>query len=176
MPTLQYLIQKYFPPSEWDRAACISNAECSQNRENYPQSCIADEGLIDCAGPSPVYAKSWGPFQILDACWSPYLNPSSPFTREQWDKVLDLEYNTWMASVIWSISGWSAWTTCGTCAACDVPGGAIPYPSGPALPEQPPYEIIPQPGEQVVSSAPLVIIGLGLLAGAVVVMGKGARR
>jgi len=29
-------IQKYFPPDQWDNANCITNAECSPNRDGYP--------------------------------------------------------------------------------------------------------------------------------------------
>ena len=124
-----YLIQRYFPPEQWEVADCISTNECLEDTPGYPE-CIVDEGLIDC-GFGPVEARSWGLFRILDACWSPELFPDSPFTPKQWEQVLDPNVNTWMASVIWERTGWRAWTTCELCEACDIPGGPIPYPRGP---------------------------------------------
>jgi hypothetical protein len=129
------LIRLYFPSSEWERANCIANEECSPDRVGYPETCIGDEGLTDC-GHGAVQSRSWGPFQILDSCWNPDLNPNSPFTHEQWAMVLDPNVNTWMASVIWSRSGWGAWTTCGLCEACNLPYDTpIPYPNGPVSPQ-----------------------------------------
>ncbi len=156
------LIQKYFPESEWERADCISTHECSPSRDGYPKTCVANEGMIQCGSGGAVLAHSWGIFQILDACWNPDMNPNSPFTREQWAQVLNPEINTWMASVIWSRSGWSAWSTCDLCDACNVPGGSIPYPNGPA-PEAPPPPP-PPPILEVGSAAPLLLGGLGLIA------------
>jgi hypothetical protein len=155
------LIQKYFPESEWDRADCISVKECSPSREGYPSSCVVNEGLIRCGGDA-VPARSWGIFQILDACWNPDMNPNSPFTREQWAQVLEPEMNTWMASVIWSRAGWQAWSTCDLCNACDVPGGTIPYPNGPA-PVSPPPEILPTTTQGQGSTGALLLGGLGLI-------------
>lgn len=114
-------IQTYFPQSEWDRAECISRAECSAAWNGNP---------LACKGPEAV-GYSWGPFQIYDQVWSPYINSASPFTTAQWDQVLDLNVNTWMASVVWSRSGWGAWSTCHGCEVCGVGPGAIPYPNGP---------------------------------------------
>jgi len=151
------LIQKYFPESEWDRADCIAAIECVAGP---CQS--SDKGLVDCGGPGPVYAKAWGVFGILDACWSPYYNPSSPFTRDEWDHVLDPEYNVWMASVIWSLGGWKVWTTCSECNACDIPGGPVPCPGGP-------LSCLPPPQEGAGMVAPL-LLGLVFLGGAIVLI------
>jgi len=157
-----YLIQRYFPPEQWDNANCVSVAECSPARQGYPASCVGNEGWIDC-GHGAMQTRSWGIFQILDACWNPAMNPNSPFTPEQWANVLDPNVNTWMASVIWSQSGWGAWTTCEACQVCDVAGGDIPHP------ERPTTDGIPPDGEPVIIGGG----GLGLLAlvGAVAVGG-----
>lgn len=157
------LIRLYFPPSEWTRANCIANNECSPDRVGYPQSCVGDEGLTDC-GHGAVQSRSWGPFQILDSCWNPDLNPDSPFTSEQWTMVLDPNVNTWMASVIWSRSGWGAWTSCGLCEACSVVGSAIPYPNGPVSLTVIPPEIVKPPGAgPAVFGLGALIVGLMLL-------------
>ena len=138
-----YLIKRYFPPEQWEIADCISRRECSPDRQGYPESCVGDEGWINC-GHGPVAAHSWGIFQILDACWNPDMNPNSPFTAEHWAQVLDPNVNTWMASIIWERSGWRAWTTCDFCDACDIVGGPIPYPRGPVYDDDGP--VIPTPG------------------------------
>lgn len=159
----RYLIQRYFPASQWENAECISRRECSPDRQGYPASCIGYEGWIDC-GQGPVEAHSWGIFQVLDACWNPAMNPNSPFTPQQWAQVLDPNVNIWMASVIWSRSGWGAWTTCGAdyCNICDVPGAAIPYPRGPVT-EEPP--IIPIPGPSFGGAPALVGVSMLAIAG-----------
>jgi hypothetical protein len=149
-------IQAYFPREQWEIADCIQVKECSPTREGYPDSCVAEEGLVDC-GHGPVQARSWGIFQILDACWNPALNPDSPFSPQAWAQVMDPNVNTWMASVIWSRGGWGAWTTCSLCDACSIPGGAIPHPDGPLI-SPPPLVYIPPPG----SRAPAVF-GVGLI-------------
>jgi len=131
----------YFPPSEWERADCVSRCECSPDRPGYPGSCINPNEWVQDPEGNVYQAASYGIFQILDAVWDPSKNPNSPFTPEQWAMVMDPNVNTWMASVIWSRSGWIAWpgTTdpsgcCYQCDACSVAGGAIPYPDGPVLP------------------------------------------
>ena len=125
-------IQTYFPPAQHANADCISTHECSPSRAGYPGSCVGPEGWLSCSGQLPyVNAASYGPFQILDACWNPSINSRSPFTVEQWSKVLDPNVNTWMASIIWSRSGWHAWSTAAGCGIDGVPGGAIPHPEGP---------------------------------------------
>ncbi len=124
-------IERYFPETQWDAASCITQHECSPDREGYPGSCVADEGPINCDGSSGPPAHSWGPFQIFDACWDPARNPNSPFTPEQWALRLDPNVNAWMASVIWERAGWRAWSTCEGCDVCGVRGGPIPHPRGP---------------------------------------------
>ncbi|RJQ43377.1 MAG: hypothetical protein C4534_08245 [Gaiellales bacterium] len=159
-PYFQY-IQRYFPAEQWENADCISTHECSPSREGYPESCIGFEGYIDCAGrPTADPRYSYGPFQIFESCWDPGKNPNSPFTPEQWSQVLDPNVNTWMASVIWSRSGWSAWSTCHGCGVCDVQGGAIPYPDGPI------YDI-PDPGTLPgeISAVSVFLFGMALLVG-----------
>lgn len=153
----RYLIERYFPASAQDDAECIAGRECDPMRAGYPQSCVADEGVISCNPNTLPYLQSYsyGPMQILDACWSPYRNPASPFTPEQWGMVLDPNVNIWMASVIWSRRGFAAWTTCGACGVCDVPGGAIPYPDGPVLPFPP----SPLPGGVGLT----MVLGIGLV-------------
>jgi len=123
-----YLIQRYFPPEQWPAADCITMAECPSQDPIQ----VVDQGQIDC-GVGGVAARAWGLFGILDACWDPALKPTSPFTQEQWAQVLDPNVNTWMASVIWSRSGWGVWTTCADCQVCDVVGGTIPHPEGPVV-------------------------------------------
>lgn len=170
-------IQRYFPESEWGRANCVSLHECDPSRDGYPATCIGDEGFIDCSGnPTNIRAKSWGPFQILDACWNPDLNPNSPFTPQQWAKVLDPNVNTWMASVIWSGGGWRAWSTCDYCDACQVRGGPIPYPRGPIEDQIPPPPPPPPPDDVMNSGVDVVLplaIGGVLIAGAISVWRKG---
>ena len=145
-------IARYFPDDQLDNARCIQRNECSDG------ACVADEGYINCQGTSASgMAHSWGGFQILDVCWSPYINPESPFTKEQWDRVLEPEMNAWMASAIWSRSGWRLWTTCEKCEVCGVLGGPIPYPRGPIDGE------ITSPPIQSNNPLPTILLGLGLL-------------
>mgnify|MGYP003395182908 CR=1 FL=1 len=118
-PYYEY-IQRYFPQQEWDRADCVSVSECSPSRAGYPGDCIGQE----------VDGYSWGVFQVYDAVWEPRRNPNSPFSADIWDRRMDPNINTWVASVIWSHGGWSQWTTCAGCGGCG-PGGVIPYPNGP---------------------------------------------
>lgn len=161
-------IQRYFPPDQWGNADCITTHECSPDRAGYPQSCIADEGYIDCSGnPTNDMRRSYGPFQIFESCWSPYRENNTPFTREQWDKVLDPNVNTWMASIIWSRSGWSQWSTCHVCGICGVGGGAIPHPEGP-VDDQP--EPFPLPFPELGSMGLILLAGMGLLAGGVAIL------
>jgi hypothetical protein len=132
MPQHPYsaLIKLYFPQPEWDRAECIAALECDPSVPGYPVSCVSSEGEIDC-GAGPQDSHAFGIFKLLDSCYNPIMNPASPFTLQQWSQVMDPNYNVWMASIIWSKYGWRAWTVCETCAACDIPGGPIPYPRGP---------------------------------------------
>ncbi len=151
-PYLGY-IRMYFPPSEWERANCITLKE---NGAQDPAA-IGEEGLIDC-GQGAVQARSWGLFQILDACWNPELNPNSPFTAAQWALVTDPNVNVWMASIIWKRSGWNAWTTCSYCDCCNLPyDEPIPHPEGPVPPTVIPPEIVKPAG------AGVAVFGLGAL-------------
>jgi len=143
MPDYDELIQVYFPPPQWQAAMCITAIECPPQSLDYPR-CVVDAstgGPIQCTGGQVVeHPKAYGLFGILDACYDPTLNPGSPFTPEQWGQVLEPEMNVWMASVIWSLHGWEAWTTCRICEVCQVEGGDIPYPLGPRAPVQPPSQ------------------------------------
>lgn len=173
------LIQTYLPTSQWANANCISLAECDPASPIYP-NCVKDEGGIIC-GPAQGPAKSYGLFGLLDVCWDPALNPQSPFTADQWAKVLDPNVNTWMASVVWSINGWRAWTTCSQCLDCPpcvystppclapcggnlcaVPGGPIPYPRGP-LPGPLPPPVAPSFGLWELLGVGLAVAGLAYL-------------
>ncbi len=170
MATLEQAIRAYFPESEWDRALCIATHECSPSRERWPESCVGYEGYIDCSGrPTSDPRYSFGPFQIFESCWDPGRNASSPFTPEHWAKVLDINVNTWMASVIWSRSGWRAWSTCVYCEACDIQGGAIPHPEGPIALEPPP------PPPPVGSIAGVFLVGIMMLIGGLVLTRQGRR-
>jgi hypothetical protein len=130
---------------------------------------VAEEGDIDCGQGAVIGARSWGIFQILDACWNPDMPNNSPFTREQWARVLDPNVNTWMASVIWSRSGWRAWTTCAYCGVCAVEGGPIPHPRRPVevLPPPPPFPVERASGRL----APL-LIGGGLIYGSLAFLSR----
>ncbi len=158
-----YLIQRYFPPDQWQNANCITIEECPSQNPAYINT---DQGLIDC-GNGPVQSKSYGLFQILDACFDPSLTPTSPFTTEQWAQVLDPNINTWMASVIWSAGGWIRWTTCDVCGIRDVPGGVIPYPDAPLL--------VPPPPELTVTNPMIPIIAVGVGIGVFILLERGRR-
>jgi len=183
MADLWELIQTYFPEREWQNALCMAKAECGSATPCYPQACVTAQGLIQCGDGQAVEARAWGPFQILDACWNPALNPASPFTAAQWAQVLDPNVNVWMASAIWSASGWEAWTTCNECKLCQSLPGDIPYPDGP-LPELsrdwPPLRDISLCGAPVghpsAEGLPL-LLGLAAIIGAgLLVAAKGERR
>lgn len=141
---LDAYIQHYFPPSEWERARCIAWNECPWDMTNWPNSCETPSGVHSCGQSQSQNSTTYGPFMLMDVCWNPDLNPGSPFTAEQWAQVKDPMVNTWMASVIWSASGWRAWTTCSDCpGTCTVTGTPIPYPRGPfdaPLPPETPAE------------------------------------
>ena len=171
MITTQYysLIQRYFPPEEWEHAACISAAECPPGSSGYPASCTRNAGVLQCGAGMPyVNASAYGLFGILDACWDPAVNLDSPFTHELWARRLEPEVNTWMASVIWSRSGWRAWTSCADCRLCDFRGGAIPFPRG------------PDEGLAPTLGAPLtggqILLGLAFAIGGIVYMVAAKRR
>ena len=137
------LIQRYFPSAQWEIANCLSLAECCPDRQDYPH-CVTPQGSVVCGGEPVTNASSYGLFGLVDACWNPAMNASSPFTPAQWAQVLDPEMNTWMASVVYSLQGWSAWTSCSSCPdSCTNPGPPpagerwpVPFPNAPAPPEQ----------------------------------------
>lgn len=157
------IIRLYFPPTEWARASCVANAECDPASANYPTACMGDEGGINC-GAGDRQARSFGIFKLLDVCWDPAMQSASPFTAEQWARVMEPNVNTWMASVIWSRYGWRAWTTCEDCVACAIPGGPIPYPRGPS--------------NETISKGPglLTILMASLAVGGVVYAGASRRQ
>lgn len=153
MKTYTPLVQRYFPLSEWVRAECIIEQECPSSQASWPYSCIQAKGWMTCGpNPTPRQASAYGMFGILDVCYDPALNPDSPFTAEQWQRVLDPNMNAWMASIIWSNAGWRAWTTCEACTACDVLGEPVPYPRGPI--------------EEASSEVPWWLLGAGVAAAA----------
>ncbi len=116
-------IETYFPVSEWERAACVSFAECPPNLSGYPATCVQEN----------FGSKAFGIFGLAEQAWDPEVNPLSPFTRDEWARAMDPNVGTWIASVIWERNGWRAWTTCLDCGACAVRGGPIPYPRGAVL-------------------------------------------
>jgi hypothetical protein len=79
---------------------------------------------------------------------------------------MEPDINTWMASVIWSRSGWRAWTSCPTCAICEVRGGAIPFPRGPAS------EQVPTVGLSLVEG----LVALAFVAGGIAYVCTARRR
>ncbi|RJQ43378.1 MAG: hypothetical protein C4534_08250 [Gaiellales bacterium] len=111
-----------------------------------------------------------GPFGLLDTCWDPASNPDSPFTREAWAMALDPNVNVWMASVIWSLYGWQAWSTCDECKSCETAGGEIPHPDSP-LPSLTPVLYRPQPVDEGPGLAPYLLLGLAVV-GLVLLDGK----
>jgi hypothetical protein len=130
-PAIETLIRTYFPEGEWEHADCILRHECPPTTEAYPAGCVREIGNYRCNGVEGL-ARAWGAFGLLDVCWSPEVQSDSPFTPEQWARVLDPNYNVWMASRIWSLYGWSVWTTFNQCGIQSVePGGTIPHPEGP---------------------------------------------
>ena len=166
-----YLIQRYFPPEQWENADCISMKE----DPSQDPSAVNEEGAIDCGQGVVARARSWGLFQILDACWNPDMPNNSPFTPEQWANRLDPNVNTWMASIIWSRSGWGAWTTCEACQVCDVGAGAIPHPEGPVSDEVPPDG----DGEPIIIGGGLgllALVGAVAIGGGVILFARQARR
>ncbi len=160
-PYFRY-IQRYFPEAEWDNANCITWRECTWGSPTYP-NCIADEGYLRCNENAPyVNARSWGVFQLLDACYDPDINPSSPFTREIWAQRLDPNVNTWMASKLWSAYGWRYWSTAAPCELANSVGGVIPYPRGPVYDDEPCIFDCEPPLLVSVSIVPLVL-GVGMI-------------
>lgn len=163
------LIQRYFPPEEYEHADCISVAECPPSSLGYPAGCTERVGVLRCGETLPyVNASKFGLFGILDACWDPEVNPDSPFTAELWARRMEPAINTWMASIIWSRSGWRAWTSCATCGLCQMPGGPVPYPRGP---NEGPMVEIAGPGPVLLAAG-----GVVLAIGAVAYVAKGIRR
>lgn len=150
------LIQCYFPPEQVENANCISLMEADPADPRYP-AVIKAQGSIVCGGDA-VEAKSYGLFGILDACWNPDMRVDSPFTAEQWAKVLDPNMNTWMASVIFAANGWRAWTTCGDCQLCNVVGVPVLNPRGPVDCSQP-GSILPL-AVAIVAHAGILAIGV----------------
>lgn len=125
------LIQRYFPPEEWEHADCIQLRECPTSALNWPY----------CVNTNSPTSHDFGIFQVNDYWWDPTRNERSPFTWSQWQQVLDPNMNVWMASVIWQQGGWSRWSTAPLCGLQgDHGGGQIPYPNGPVV------DVLPQPG------------------------------
>lgn len=146
------LIETYWPPEEWDNAKAV----LANMINYYTPGCFADP--VNCVAPlskgdyncydwqnltTPQHA--YGLWLIGGNCWDPAVAGSeTPFLPEEWVQVLDPNYNTWMASVIWSIGGWGKFI-----GACDVRsaitdpivgpnpqlcllhGAPIPYPRNP---------------------------------------------
>lgn len=168
-PTMLSLIQEYFPVEEWNNAQCIVNHECPPGDPGYPCNCVREVGPISCLSVSSQNGRALGPFGLLDTCWDPGLNSASPFTADAWHLVLDPNVNAWMASVIWSHYGWSAWTTCPDCNLCDrTTGGDIPHPDGPLVNLS--FCPTPPPPEQSGSSlAPYVVAGAGIALGLILI-------
>ena len=193
-PAVSYLqlIQTYFPPEQVANAACILAAEtaawanvCGAD----PASCVVDLGNFSCYPDQPVQpAKAYGLYKIVDLCWDPAkAGVHTPFTASDWAQILDPNTNVWAASVVWSIAGWRAWTTCSQCAdcpscvaatppcalpcggsLCDVPGGPIPYPRAPLSNPLAPAPSAPSP------YLAFGVIGV-LLAGLVTIELRGPR-
>lgn len=165
------LIERYFPTDQQGKANCISLAECCPTEAGYPSCVIPAGAAINCGQGVVQNPQKWGIFGILDACWSPAYNPTSPFMAAQWEQVLDPAMNTWMASVIYSYQGWAAWTTCAMCeGACEIgppPAGTrypIPYPDSPEQPVQ-------------ANPFPTVLVAAaGAAAASVLIMSIAARR
>ena len=99
LDVMKSLIAEYFPADQVEEATCILNAECPPGSDGWPASCVAGQGQVDC-GAGLRDAAAYGPFGLLDTCFDPAMNPTSPFTPEQWAMVLDPNVNTWMASVV----------------------------------------------------------------------------
>ena len=148
-------IQRYFPPSQWDNADCITLHEVTDQNPNAV---------------SPT--DDWGLFQINRPTWDPDRNPLSPFTREQWAHVLEPNVNVWMAAHIYSRSGWGAWATASLCGVQNVPPGPVPFPNAPIVVQEPPFEVItvpPSGGAAAVSNTSfLTAMGLLIIAGALI--------
>ena len=131
-------IMRYFPESQWQNAACILAAEMVQAAVNCPgvdpASCVVDLPEYGSCYPTTSVgpATASGLYGIVDRCWSPALaEDNTPFTPQEWAARLDPVVNVWMASVVYSIAGWRAWSTCAQCGCCDVRGEPIPHPRGP---------------------------------------------
>lgn len=153
------LISLYFPADQVPNATCILETEtllrAPECGSTPPESCVVSIPDMSCySGQAVQPAKAYGLYGIVDVCWNPALAGSNtPFTADEWAKVLDPNYNVWMASVIFSIAGWRAWTTCPACpncppcvyanppcliacslGICSVAGEPVPYPRGPTTP------------------------------------------
>lgn len=139
-PNLVAAVRTYFPEPQWAPALAVAYCECAsglsgavQTRATWPTDCHTPVGPLDC-GFGSQQATKYGPFGLVDACWDPQLNARSPFTPDEWARVTDVACNTWMASIVWSINGWRAWSTCDAAGSllnfdvCGVPGGPIPHP------------------------------------------------
>ena len=131
-------IARYFPESQWQNAACILAAEMDQAAANCPgvnpSQCVTELPEISSCYPtmSAGPATASGLYGIVDRCWDPALaGDNTPFTPGDWSMRFDPIWNVWMASVVYSIAGWRAWSTCSACGCCDVKGMPIPHPRGP---------------------------------------------
>lgn len=173
LPDIGQLIRAYFPEGAWGNADCIMQHECPPTSEAYPAGCVKEIGVYRCNSVE-MPARAWGPFGLLDVCWDPAVQALSPFTPDQWSRVLDPNYNVWMASRIWSEHGWTVWTTFNQCHILDIgPGGAIPHPAGP-LPELSGY---PPRGDAAFEVGTLLAGGIALgIAYVLYAGGKGSRQ
>jgi hypothetical protein len=166
MADMEGLIRLYFPSSQVANAICISHGECGSAWNGNEGRCIGQEPSVNCDGsPSGEARYSYGPFQIFESCWDPALNTNSPFTHEQWAGRMDPNVNTWMASYLFSRSGWGIWSTCRGCGVCDVGPEPINYPNGPIVYVSPQPDPLPisepmpapmpvPPSDHIMSGAP----------------------
>ncbi len=131
-------IHTYFPESQWGNAACILGVEMVEAGQACPDEdpsmCVRQLEAIGSCYPDqpPCLAEASGLYGIVSCCWDPALaQDNTPFTPQEWAARLDPVVNVWMASVVYSIAGWRAWSTCAQCGCCDVRGEPIPHPRGP---------------------------------------------
>ena len=189
------LIQGYFPAEQWANALCLLTNEIDESLQACPnippEQCAKDLGVASCySDQTPIPATAYGLFGIVDVCWSPALaGNETPFTKDDWQHLTsnDPNWQVWAASVVYSIGGWRAWSTCSACldcpgcltlnppcaapcdnrSICEVYGLPIPYPRAPLVPPPgcgAPPGGTPGPTVPVAVAVAVPLVGLGLLA------------
>jgi hypothetical protein len=100
---LQAAIREFFPESEWDHAAQVSNLESAWNAFAINDStdaehpCGADIG--ERQGVRVTAERSIGYFQVN----------SCNYPTWEWQRLYNARHNVGTAHMLWAASGWRPW-------------------------------------------------------------------